>query len=255
MPTRSLKALALTHLPFEDLGSLDGILCERGFTVETVEATASVFPRQQLLDADLVVVLGGPIGVYETADYPFLNHEIETIAARLKARKPTAGICLGAQLIATALGAKVAPGQNGSEIGWSALHAPENGPDLITKTAISDTKKPLFDAFAPLLADGLQVLHWHGDTFDIPKGAVHLASSDQYPNQAYAVENYAVALQFHVEVTAIGLERWYVGHTGELRAKNIDIKELRAAGVSNARKLEDAGRRFWNRWLDLAFSA
>jgi GMP synthase (glutamine-hydrolysing) len=248
-------ALALTHVPFEDLDALDAILRERGFAVATVEATAPVFPRQQLLDADLVVVLGGPIGVYETADYPFLKDEIEAIAARLKARKPTVGICLGAQLIATALGARVAPGQNGSEIGWSALHAPQNIPNPATKTANLDTKKPVLDAFAPLLADGLQVLHWHGDTFNIPTGAVPLASSEQYPNQAYAIENYVVALQFHAEVTAIGLERWYVGHTGELRSKSIDIPALRAAGLRNAPRLEAAGKQFWNAWLDLAFGA
>lgn len=255
MPTSHLKALALTHVPFEDLGSLDAILRERGFAVTTVEATALEFPRQQILDADLLVVLGGPIGVYEIEDYPFLIHEIEALRTRLAARKPTAGICLGAQLIATALGAKVAPGQNGSEIGWSPLHAPEASQLSGEKTAILDTKTPVSEAFVPLLADGLEVLHWHGDTFEIPDGALPLASSAQYPNQGYAVENYAVALQFHAEVTVAGLERWYVGHTAELRAKKIDIQALRAAGLRNAPKLEAAGKKFWNHWLDLVIGS
>lgn len=255
MPTPTLKALALTHVPFEDLGSLDKILRARGFSLETVEATAPEFPRRQILDADLLVVLGGPIGVYETDDYPFLIHEIEALRTRLVARKPTVGICLGAQLIATALGAKVAPGQNGSEIGWSPLHAPASSQLSGEKTTILDTKTPVLEAFAPLLADGLEVLHWHGDTFEIPDGALPLASSAQYPNQGYAVENYVVALQFHAEVTAAGLERWYVGHTAELRAKKIDIQALRAAGLRNAPRLEEAGKKFWNRWLDLAFNA
>lgn len=245
MPT--LKALALTHVPFEDLGSLDTILRARGFFVETIEATAPEFPRQQLLDADLLVVLGGPIGVYETEDYPFLTNEIELLRTRLLAHKPTVGICLGAQLISAALGARVAPGQNGSEIGWGPLHA--------AKTANLDENNPVVRAFAPLCADGLEVLHWHGDTFEIPDGALHLAGSAQYPNQAYAVENYAVALQFHAEVTAVGLERWYVGHTAELRAKKIDIQALRTAGVRNAPRLAEAGKKFWNSWLDLAIGS
>jgi GMP synthase (glutamine-hydrolysing) len=251
MPTSTRTALALTHVPFEDLGSLASILAERGFAVETAEATTPEFPRKKILDCDLLVVLGGPIGVYELQDYPFLKDEIDAIRTRLMAHKPTAGICLGAQLIATALGARVAPGKNGAEIGWSALHAPEKS----AQTGTASAKNDLAACFAPLLTPDLNVLHWHGDTFEIPEGVMHLASSKQYPNQAFAVDNYAMALQFHVEVTTDGLERWYVGHTGELRAKGIDIPALRAAGKRNAPALEMAGRKFWNCWLDNAFGA
>lgn len=235
MVDHSRTALALTHVPFEDLGSLHGILLGRGFDVQYAAITDEDFPDRQIADCDLLIVLGGPVGVYEVVDYPFLEPEISSIAARLQAQRPTLGICLGAQLMAAALGARVYPGAQGSEIGWSALEAGDN---------------PTPEWFTPLLEPDLNVLHWHGDTFDLPAGAQRLAGSQLYPNQAFALSKFALGLQFHAEVEAEGLERWYVGHTGELRAKKVDIPALRAAGKRNAPKLEEASRRVWNGWLD-----
>jgi GMP synthase (glutamine-hydrolysing) len=101
-----------------------------------------------------------------------------------------------------------------------------------------------------LLAPGLQVLHWHGDTFDLPAGAAHLAASARYANQAFAVGQHALGLQFHPEVQPAALERWYVGHACELSGAHIDVPQLRAAGASHASALLEAARRFWHRWLD-----
>jgi GMP synthase (glutamine-hydrolysing) len=235
MANRTRKALALTHVPFEDLGSLHGVLRSRGYDVQYAAATDTDFPAREIAGCDLLVVLGGPIGVYETQDYPFLSPEISAIASRLQAQRPTLGICLGAQLLATALGARVYPGGRGSEIGWSVLEA-------------GDGQTP--EWFAPLLEPGLEVLHWHGDTFDLPAGTQRLAGSQLYPNQAFALGKFALGLQFHAEVEVEGLERWYVGHTGELRAKKIDIQALRAAGKRNAHRLEAASLQTWNGWLD-----
>jgi len=161
MPTHTHQALVLSHVSFEDLGSLDHLLRERGFEIEGVDVATARFPLPQAASCDLLVVLGGPIGVYDQQDYPFLKDELACISQRLQARKPILGICLGAQLMAAALGSRVYPGQQGAEIGWSPLQA---APD-------SDT--PAW--FAPLLAPGVSVLHWHGDTFDLPSGAVRLA--------------------------------------------------------------------------------
>src|ERR1035437_9089756 len=199
-PTR--HALVLSHVAFEDLGSLAEPLQERSFEIETVNGSTAQFPLHNADSCELLVVMGGPIGVYDQQDYPFLVDEITLIQKRLAARKPILGICLGAQLMAAALGAQVYPGKNGKEIGWSAVHAAMN---LTT---------PKW--FAPLLAADLRVLHWHGDTFDMPSGARLLASSDLYPNQAFTIEDFALGLQFHAEVTAAGLESWYVGHACEL---------------------------------------
>jgi GMP synthase (glutamine-hydrolysing) len=138
--------------------------------------------------------------------------------------------------MAAALGARVYPGSRGPEIGWSPLEPA--GP------------QPTPDWFAPLLAKDLSVLHWHGDTFDLPEGAQHLACTELYENQAFAVEDYALALQFHPEVTASGLERWYVGHACELSQKRISVQQLRADAHKYAPALLSAATQFWKLWLD-----
>lgn len=236
MSLKSLHAIVLSHLPFEDIGSLEPELVNRGFTISTIDVPMADFPLPQLQSADLLIVMGGPIGVYESDDYPFITPEIEAIRERLAARKPTLGICLGAQLMAAALAAQVYPGTQGPEIGWFPLLPP------------SGSQAP--EWFAPLLAGSLPVLHWHGDTFDLPRGAKLLASTKSYPNQAFTIANFALALQFHPEVTEQGLERWYVGHTCELRAKKIDIKQLRQDARTHAPVLEKAAAEFWRLWLD-----
>lgn len=152
MPTR--HALVLSHVAFEDLGSLEAPLLERGFQIESVLAAEVRFPLPQAKSCDLLIVLGGPIGVYDQQDYPFLKDEITLIGQRLAAHKPILGICLGAQMMAAALGARVYPGSNGSEIGWFPLQAAPN------------SETPAW--FAPLLAEGLSVFHWHGDTSICP---------------------------------------------------------------------------------------
>jgi GMP synthase (glutamine-hydrolysing) len=230
------SAVAITHVAFEDLGSLAGELAERGFAVQAVDACTADLSAVAPLTPDLLVILGGPIGAYETQTYPFLDLEIELIRRRLQARRPTVGICLGAQLMATALGAAVYPGRNGKEIGWAPISA---AADSAACPAVSE-----------LLTPGLQVLHWHGDTFDLPAGAAHLAASAQYPNQAFAIGEHALALQFHPEVFSGALERWYVGHACELGAARVDIAQLRADSARYAPPLVEASRRFWRRWLD-----
>jgi GMP synthase (glutamine-hydrolysing) len=234
MQTPSRHALVLSHVAFEDLGSLEAPLLERGFAIENVLAATAHFPLPQADCCDLLVILGGPIGVYDTQDYPFLSDEIACIRQRLAARKPILGICLGAQMIAAALGARVYPGTNGAEIGWSPLQAASNPPTW----------------FAPLLAPELSVFHWHGDTFDLPPGALHLASTERYAHQAFAIDNFALALQFHPEVSAAGLESWYVGHACELHHASISAASLRASARQHAAALERAAARFWNLWLD-----
>jgi GMP synthase (glutamine-hydrolysing) len=232
------KAVAITHVPFEDLGSLAAVLGERNYAVQTVDACTADLQDLDPLAPDLLVVLGGPIGVYETDRYPFLSGELELIRRRVQSRLPTLGICLGAQLLAAALGAAVYPGRNGKEIGWAPLSA---GADAANCPAMAE-----------LLAPGVQVLHWHGDTFDLPAGASHLAATGRYINQAFAAGPHALGLQFHPEVQAAALERWYVGHACELGAARVDIPQLRADAVRHAPALAAAARRFWRCWLDTA---
>lgn len=230
------KALAIYHVAFEDLGSLGAILSRNGFAITLADSCTMDWSVVDPLGYDLVIVLGGPIGVYDHGSYPFLNQEIDLIRARLAQQRPTLGICLGAQLMAAAAGAAVYPGTAGKEIGWSALQA---GTDAAQWPALNE-----------LLQQQIKVLHWHGDTFDLPAHALHLAKTGQYAHQAFAIGKHALGFQCHLEVTAEGLERWYVGHACELAGAAIDIAQLRAEGRQNAPLLAQAAGRFWQAWLD-----
>ena len=232
-------ALAITHVAFEDLGSLGLELYNAGFSVEIIDACTSDLRAIDAVNPDLLVVLGGPIGVYDRDAYPFIEVEIELLRSRLAAKRPTLGICLGAQLMAAALGGRVYPGMHGRELGWAPIQA---GSDF-----------PVPAWFAVLLAPGLRVLHWHGDTFDLPPGATHLAATAQYANQGFTMGNYALAIQFHPEVTVRGLERWYVGHASELAQAGIRVRRLREDSCVFGPELETAASRLWRQWLDHVF--
>ena len=227
--------MAIFHVPFEDLGTLEPELRNAGFEIHSLDASTSDLKNADTLAPDLLVVMGGPVGVYETEAYPFLEDEVVLIRKRLTAQKPTLGICLGAQLMAAALGARVYPGTKGKEIGWGAL---QKGRDAERCHSLQ-----------ALFEEGVRVLHWHGDTFDLPVGAFHLARTSQYENQAFAMGNYALAMQFHPEVTASALERWYVGHCAELSGAGIPIPQLRRESIRFASQLQASAKVVWSEWL------
>jgi GMP synthase (glutamine-hydrolysing) len=228
------SVIAIRHVAFEDLGSFAPVLARRGFTIGYREAAVDDLAAPELQAADLVVVLGGPIGAYEERLYPFLRDELALIERRLGGGRPVLGVCLGSQLMARALGARVYPGE-GKEIGWSPLHLTDAG---------------LRSALAPLAA-GASVLHWHGDTFDLPRGAVHLAASERYCHQAFAWQRHGLALQFHLEVTATGLERWYIGHACEIAATaGVAVPGLREDAQRCASSLIPLAQRCLEVWLD-----
>jgi GMP synthase (glutamine-hydrolysing) len=226
-------ALAIRHVAFEDLGLLAPLLLSRGFAVRYCEAGFQDLAAIDPLEPDLVIVLGGPIGVYDDGIYPFLRDEQTLLARRLGADRPTLGICLGAQLMAAALGARVYPGGT-KEIGWTPLALGEAG----RRSCLAE----LGDA---------AVLHWHGDTFDLPAGAVHLAATDLYPNQAFAWRRAGLALQFHLEVVdPAPFERWLVGHAVELgRVPGLTVQGLRAATAGFGPVLAPRAERAFARWL------
>ena len=160
-----MRTLAIRHVAFEHLDLLENILSRRGHDVRYLDAGVRPLDDMDPIADHLVVVLGGPIGVYQREAYPFLEAEIDFIRRRLKARRPTLGICLGAQIMANALGARVYPGPT-KEIGWKSL----------TFTKIGK--------FSPLGGVGIKpVLHWHGDTFELPPEASLLASTDIVKNE------------------------------------------------------------------------
>ncbi len=230
MPT----AIALRHVAFEDLGTLGPLLERRGYAISYRDAGVDDLAAPDIAACDLVVVLGGPIGAYEEEIYPFLAAEIALIERRLARRQAVLGICLGSQLMARALAARVYPG-TGKEIGWAPLALTEAGRD---------------SALAPF-AGRAPVLHWHGDTFDLPAGATHLAATERYRHQAFLWQRHGLALQFHLEVAAPGLERWYIGHACEIAATpGLSVPVLRAESEHWAPALAPLAARAVATWLD-----
>ncbi|HTR61108.1 MAG TPA: glutamine amidotransferase [Candidatus Binataceae bacterium] len=227
------SAIAIRHVQFEDLGTLGPLLAEAGYRVRYADVCIDDIASIDANAPDLVVVLGGPIGAYEDDLYPNLKDELTLLEKRLAAQRPTLGLCLGAQLMARALGARVYP-TGGKEIGWAPI------------TLSAAGRK---SAFRHLGQDGVAVLHWHGDTFDLPQGATLLASTAFCRNQAYSWGANALGFQFHPEAAAGRLEQWFIGHACELGAARIAVADLRADTARYAGRLEREARKSFSEWL------
>jgi GMP synthase (glutamine-hydrolysing) len=228
-------ALVIRHVACEDLGNLAQVLQQRALVVRYVEAGIDDLGQLNPLAPEVLIVLGGPIGAYQEHHYPFVTDELRLLERRLAADLPTLGICLGAQLMARALGAKVYAGPR-KEIGWSPLQLSEAGRR---------------SCLAPLAKRQAAVLHWHGDTFDLPAGATHLASTLAYDNQAFAWGTRGLALQYHAEVTARGLERWFISHAHELdHTPGLSVGQLRQDTQCYAPRLQVRAASCWQTWLN-----
>ncbi|PWJ82336.1 GMP synthase (glutamine-hydrolysing) [Pseudaminobacter salicylatoxidans] len=225
-------AVVIRHVEFEDLGTFEAVLTAAGYRIHYYDLGINDLWTLDPLLPSLLVVLGGPVGVYEDDAYPFLAEERGLLEARLAANLPTLGICLGAQQIAATLGARVAP-TGVKEIGFSELTLTEDG------------------CGSPLRhLDGVSVLHWHGDAFEIPEGAVNLASTSLCGTQGFALGRNILGLQFHPEVNACaGMERWLVGHAVELAAAGIDPCTLRADARRFGPPLRAGARKMLTEWL------
>jgi GMP synthase (glutamine-hydrolysing) len=186
------KLLVLQHTPSEPMGILDPMLREAGFRIRYVNFARDPFAQVDVKRYAGLVVLGGPMNVDQTDRYPHLLHEIEVLQAAVERQIPTLGICLGAQLLAAALGAHVHPNPV-REIGWYPL--------TLSQAASRD---PLFKHLDP----ATPVFQWHAYTFTEPRDSVHLASTASCANQAFRYGDFAYGLQFHLEVDGPLIERW-----------------------------------------------
>lgn len=175
----------LQHVPFEGLGQIEPLLLAQGHTLTGCHLyRGDALPT--LDDFDGLVVMGGPMGVADTDRYPWLQPELELIGQAVQAGKRLLGICLGAQLIAAALGAQVTKNR-WREIGWFPLARDPQAAGSV---------------FGALFPETVEVFHWHGDTFALPDGAVRLASSAACIEQGFVLNEQVVGLQFHLEMTA-----------------------------------------------------
>ena len=172
------------HVEFEGIGQIHSWADRHSVSITTTRFFANdPLPKMDALDG--LLVMGGPMGIYDHDSYPWLSPEKKFIQAAIQSQKTVIGICLGAQLIADALGAKVYPGAE-KEIGWFPIQRAPNAP--------------------PLLPESTMAFHWHGDTFELPTGAVRLASSSVCENQGFLWGDRVLGLQFHLETTAASLE-------------------------------------------------
>ena len=225
------RAAAIRHVHFEDLGAFEPALRNAGYSIRYCDIAVEAISHD-IGNADLLIVLGAPIGAYEDGKYPFLLDELSLLESRIAAARPVLGVCLGAQLMARALSARVYPGR-AKEIGWAPLRLTESG----RQSSLNRL-------------DGIPVLHWHGDTFDLPQGAERLAETAVTPNQAYAYGATALALQFHVEVEANGFERWLIGHTVEIgTVPGLSVQALRRDTAALAGVTAAQGVRMLQDWL------
>ncbi len=181
---KPMRVHTLQHVPFEGLAYIGDWLSHTSHQVSTSHLyNGDSLPQQK--DFDALIVMGGPMGIYDDEQYPWLAQERAFIKQSIENSKPVLGVCLGSQFIADALGAKVYPNSQ-KEIGWFTLEK--------TKNAHSST-------FANIFPESFTALHWHGDTFDLPESASLLLSSEACKNQAFSFDDRVVALQFHLEMT------------------------------------------------------
>lgn len=232
--------LVLRHVPHEHPGTLTGVLTAAGFRVRMVDLFLPDMGVPAMGDAAALVVMGGPMNVDETDRYPFLVSEVRLIQEAVERARPVLGICLGSQLIAKALGERVYP--NGQkEIGWYPLS--------LTNAGVQD----------PVLGHLRRrewVFQWHGDTFDLPANAAHLASSARCRNQAFRYGTNVYGLQFHLEVTPAMIAEWLAepANAAELAALDglVHPEAVQAAATHRCGALEQAAARVFTAWSRLA---
>jgi GMP synthase-like glutamine amidotransferase len=234
-----VDVLVLQHIACEPPGAFEDVLVAAGADIHRVELDeGDALPPWQ--DFVAIVAMGGPMSVNDDAELPWLTAEKQAIAEAVRAGVPYWGSCLGVQLLAAALGARVYPGSQ-----------PEVG---VLPVALTDEGRA-DPVFAGIPAE-FQTLQWHGDTFDVPEGGVLLASSPAFPNQAFRVGRTAYGVQFHVEVTEHMAREWadvpaYAEYANRvLGAGGID--RLMSDFDAARERMLDVGRRMFERWVEIA---
>jgi GMP synthase (glutamine-hydrolysing) len=229
----SLDVLVLQHIACEPPGVYEDVLHERGATLRRVEVDAGD-DLQDWREFDAIVAMGGPMSAKDEAELPWLRQEKELVAEAVRAGMPFWGVCLGVQLLAASLGARVYAGEE-PEVGVLAVELTDEG-----------RRDPVFAALSPTFPS----LQWHGDTFDLPEGAVRLAGSPAYPNQAFRFEN-AYGAQFHLEVSAEMAREWMdVPEYASALERTIGSETMLRAIDERVDEMLEHGRALFESWLD-----
>ena len=199
------KILSIQNIEFETLGSLEELIQSDGYEIENIEAQTEPMP-QNIGDYTAIIILGGPMAVYDNLGY--IVKEQELIRDAIKNKVPVLGICLGSQLIAQAAGGNVYKGSK-KEIGWYNVTLNHNGQN---------------DLFKDIKSKTMRVFQWHGDTYDLPSTANIMAFSKLYP-QAFKIGS-AIGMQFHLEVNRNMIERWALEYGQEINKEQISSEDI-----------------------------
>jgi GMP synthase-like glutamine amidotransferase len=206
--------VAIQHVPFEGPGLISEIAAQRDIELQRCHPyRGEPLPPWEAIDG--LVVMGGPMGVFDNTEHPYLTSECELIAATVHAGRPVLGVCLGAQLMAHALGARVYRGEH-PEIGFGTVQLTESG-----------REDPVLGA---LDLAALPVMHWHQDTFELPDHGLGLASSELYPHQAFRVGECAYGLQFHLELNRELADAWHQHLPAGVQLPDSSIEQTEAVG-------------------------
>jgi len=228
------EVLVFQHDPFEDLGFFSEVLEKQRTVYRVLRLFHGEMPAEDWERIGALIILGGPMSVNDEEEYPFLRWEKRIIRAAIDEAVPVVGICLGAQLIAATLGTLVYHGRV-KEIGWSP---------------ISITPHGQVDSLLGYLPENATVFQWHGDGFELPAGAIRLASSVNYKNQAFRVGKNIYALQFHLEVTPPMIARWIDERSKDLALAPYILPDKILADTQNyAPILKYYGERFLSEFL------
>ncbi len=229
------EVLVLQHTVAETPGTIVEVISQHGIGIHTVRSFAGEAVPTDLGDRMGLIVMGGPMGVYEHDTHNFLRNELHLLEQVLQKNKPVLGICLGSQLLAMVLGADVKKGAQ-KEIGWY--------PVQLSKAALLDTvwkeAPQKFTAF-----------HWHGDVFNVPEGAVSLASSELTPCQAFRYGTNAYGLLFHLEVTEGIINDMVRAFDDELAQARIDARRITKEARNNLPASQKIGATVFDRWCAL----
>jgi GMP synthase (glutamine-hydrolysing) len=228
------EVLVFQHDPFEDLGSFAEVLAKQDTAYRVIRLFHGEMPAENWDEIRALIVLGGPLGVDEEDKFPFLRWEKRIIRAAIDEAVPMVGVCLGAQLIAAALGAKIFHGAV-KEIGWSP---------------VAITPYGQVDSLLGYLPESATVFQWHSDGFELPNGATHLASSIHYPTQAFRFGKFIYGLQFHLEVTPRMIERWIDERSKDIALAPYVLPDKILADTQNyAPVLKYYGERFLSEFI------
>ncbi|HNY76930.1 MAG: type 1 glutamine amidotransferase [Sedimentisphaerales bacterium] len=216
----------LGHVPFEDAANIGAWAEQHGCTVTSTQLYTGA-PLPQIEEIDALAVMGGPMNVYQHRDHPWLLQEKRFLEQAIRAGIPTIGVCLGAQLVADVLGAKVVQNPH-IEIGWFEV-------ETVTESAGAEPND-----HPPLPRDlptRFMAFHWHGDTFEIPRGAIRIAQSRACRNQAFEYAGHVLGLQFHLEYSAESIEKM-LAHCGHelVQAPFVQDRERITQGLANLSK-------------------